>query len=247
MPNIAFEGRYTELPPNSIEDLWLFPRRGALIDVDYTPLPGGFIPEVPYYLMLRFSRRGGIVYDPMAGAMVTHRVARRSDLGRVPISVDLTMRGERSDPIYEELIIADARTFDPGPVDLIIWHPPYRDVIRFSTHEADLSTMPVLEYWESVSQCLGQFDRALKKDRYCCVVIGNVYKEQQIRPLAFHLLALVGTGFPHWKLKGLVVKDIRGNNESGAGLQRYRAVHLMDSFVFRYEFILVFKKEGEYK
>lgn len=240
---VRFDGHYTALPPSSIEDLWLFPKRNQLVGLDYEPLPGGFIPEVPYWLIQRFTRKGDVVYDPMAGAMVTHRVARL--LERNPISVDLTVRGDKTvDPVYSELIQADGTEHDPGPADLIIWHPPYKGVIKFSDNSQDLSVMNGEAFWEAVKASLHTFDGILRRNRFCCIVIGNVYEEGQIEPLALHIITLVQQHLNlGWMLKGLVVKDIRGNNQRGAGLQRYRAVHLMDSFVFRYEYILVFKKE----
>jgi len=230
---------YKELPQMSLDDLWLIESADDCpIAIDYKPIHGGFVPAIPYYLMERFTEPGQVVYDPMAGAMVTQRVGEA--MGRCVISVDLVKHGD--DSMYDKLFIADARTFDPGPVDMVIWHPPYRDVIKFSDHPDDLSGWDdELRYWDDgICRCVDAIDAFLKPKHCCAIVIGNIYKKGNVIPLPVQMYTQIFLR-TDWKLRGWVTKNIKNNRQGKDGLWRYRA-HKAGSFVFRHEEILVYYK-----
>jgi DNA modification methylase len=232
------------VPPQSLDDLWLIERSGQFAPLEgYERLPGSFVPEIPYWLMLRFTKPGWTVYDPMAGSMVTRRVGDK--IGRKVISVDIANRGPPDDPLYNELIVKNASTYKPGEVDMIIWHPPYRDIIQFTDNmPGDLSCMDEGDYWAVAMSCLVKFDLALKPNRVCAIVVGNIYKDGAIVPLPAQMHTTVHHVLPHWKLKGWIVKDIQNNRPGQLNLQRSRASR-GDYFVFKHEAILVYKKEQE--
>jgi DNA modification methylase len=263
---VAFNPKHwRDLPPDSLESLWLIEKSGSdltfvdrIIDlkggetkvqtktiaINTPEFHGGFVPEIPLRLMLRFSKPGWVVYDPMAGMMTTHRVG--SQICRDVISVDVAdhFLGDLSVDelaIQQNLILADAREYNPGPVDLIIWHPPYRDIIKFSDDYADLSTMNIDEYWASMQACMRQFDKCLKPNRMISVVIGDIYKDSGYVPLATRLLDISTWATPSWKLKAWIIKDVQGNRQGQDGLWRYRAC-AGDTVMFKHEHILVWLK-----
>ena len=241
---IAFDPKgWKDLPTFALHDWWDIKQSGEHVPfhVDYERLEGGFVPDIPYALIRRFTKPGWVVYDPMAGAMVTHRVA--TFMSRKCISVDLTMRGNLDDEMYDDLILADARYYEPEePVDMIVWHPPYQQVVQFSDSENDLSNMEPGEFWESVEDCLKTFDGILNSQRICAIVIGNIYRDQAVVPLPALMHLTVEKVAPWWKLKGWITKNIVGNRQGDHGLWEYRSVNA-DSFVFGHEEILVYKKE----
>ncbi len=82
----------------------------------------------------------------------------------------------------------------------------------------------------------------LSANRYFAIVIGDVYKHSEVIPLGFELMEAIRSNF-NVMLKGIIVKDINGNRgKIGAqNIWRYRALR-SDYYIFKHEYILVFKK-----
>ena len=83
----------------------------------------------------------------------------------------------------------------------------------------------------------------LGKNKYFAIVIGDVYKKSEVIPLGFYLMNSIKQNFKV-KLKGIVVKNIEGNRGKigSQGIWKYRALK-SDYFIFKHEYIFVFKKE----
>ena len=83
----------------------------------------------------------------------------------------------------------------------------------------------------------------LDKLRYFAIVIGDVYKNSEVIPLAFYTIDAIKRNF-EVKLKGIIVKNIEGNRAKlgKGGIWKYRALK-SDYYIFKHEYILVFKKE----
>ena len=82
----------------------------------------------------------------------------------------------------------------------------------------------------------------LKAGQYFAVVAGDVYKQSEVVPLAFYIMNSIKQNFTV-KLKGIVIKNIEGNRGK-LGVQdiwRSRALR-SDYFIFKHEYIFVFKK-----
>ena len=75
------------------------------------------------------------------------------------------------------------------------------------------------------------------------MVIGDVYKESEVKPLGFYVMDMIKRNFDV-KLKGIIVKNIEGNRGKlgSGGIWRYRALS-SDYYIFKHEYIFVFKKE----
>ena len=248
MSTVAYDKKeWKSLPRASLTDLWLFDSRSSEIELDYEPLKGGFIPAVPKWLMMRFTKPGWVVYDPFAGAMTTSRVG--DQIARDVISLDIKCRGDSiEDPMYHHLGIGNARTHNPGLVDMIIAHPPYLSAIKFTDESGDLSTMDVDDYWRAMRDCILNFDTFLKPNRVCAFVMGSIYKDRQVVPLPailYNMISLlVSNGDLKWLFKGWVTKNIEGNRQGETGLWLYRSC-AADSFLFKTEAILVYLKEDK--
>jgi len=70
-----------------------------------------------------------------------------------------------------------------------------------------------------------------------------VYKNGEVIPVSFYLMDAIKQNFK-CKLKGVVVKNIEGNKGKLGknGIWTYRALN-SDYFIFKHEYIFVFKKE----
>jgi len=83
----------------------------------------------------------------------------------------------------------------------------------------------------------------LDRDRYFAVVIGDVYKNGEVIPLGFYCMDMIKRNFKV-KLKGTIIKNVEGNRGKlgVGGIWRYRALN-SDYYIFKHEYIFVFKKE----
>ena len=156
-------GEYRDL---ILESLWLLgPRANHRM---HTPeYWGNFVPQIPYQAMRRFTRQGELVIDLFAGSGTTLIEAKR--LGRFAIGVELIpsvarqarrqiAREENPCQVMTTLLVGDSaspRTADRvravmarwgfSGAQLLILHPPYHDIIRFSEDPRDLSNAPTEE------------------------------------------------------------------------------------------------------
>ena len=82
----------------------------------------------------------------------------------------------------------------------------------------------------------------LEKGRFAALIIGDSYKNSEVQPLGFECMArMMKLGF---KLKGIIVKDIQGNERAKgktANLWRYRAL-AGGFFIFKHEYVMIFQK-----
>ena len=110
-------------------------------------------------------------------------------------------------PRQPYIIQADTRFFNPQkPVDLILCHPPYYNIVRFSDLEADGSNQKslrdfVLWFYEVASN----LDRYLKNDKFIVLACGNIYlnsEEVELGEILKNIFLMMG-----YTLKSHIVKD----------------------------------------
>ena len=135
--------------------------------------------------------------------------------------------------------------FGIDKVQFVIYHPPYWDIIKFSDNEKDLSNCDSLEEFnQSFGEVIDNTSKYLEKNRYCACVIGDKYANSEIVPLGFYCMKLfLSRGF---KLKAILVnnfEDTKGKSNQKA-IWRYRAL-ASDFYIFKHEYIFVFKKIKE--
>jgi DNA modification methylase len=221
---------------------------------------GNFVPQVPRQLILRYSKKDDIVFDPFLGSGTTAYEAER--LGRNFVGVDIQsklvahVRGKVDNGKYfSESLTADSADPDTvekiqgilgenmrTKVDLAILHPPYADIIKFSDKKSDLSNAKSLkEFLDKFAAVIRNTLVLLDKGRYLAIVIGDKYAKGQWIPLGFYCMneaqkqGLV--------LKSVIVKNMEGNRakQNKEGIWRYRAL-ASDYHIFKHEYIFVFKK-----
>lgn len=251
--------RWKEYSEIITDSLWLFKKRdssGAHLGWYW----GNFIPQIPRQLMWRYTKQGDWVLDPFAGSGTTLIECRR--LGRNGIGVEinpevvakakeLIEKEPNRFNIVSEIVVGDSKHFDfkdylkrkgIEKVQLIIMHPPYWDIIKFSTHPNDLSNAPTLErFLEDFGQVVDNVSKVLERKRYLAVVIGDKYSKGEWIPLGFYCLnEILKRGY---KLKSIIVKNFEETRAKRhqKELWRYRAL-VGGFYVFKHEYILLFKK-----
>ncbi|MDR0822322.1 MAG: hypothetical protein LBN20_00880, partial [Endomicrobium sp.] len=129
-------------------------------------------------------------------------------------------------------------------VQQIIMHPPYMDIVKFSQEQDDLSQISDLKtFLEKLKIVCQNCLPFLEINKYFALVIGDVYKKSEVVPLSFYCMDMLKRNFKI-KLNGVIVKNIEGNRgKLGVnGIWKYRALK-SDYFLFKHEYIFVFKKE----
>jgi tRNA G10 N-methylase Trm11 len=211
-------------------------------------------------MMLRYTRRGDWVLDPFLGSGTTLIECRR--LGRnglgIELNPDVCARAaahiDEQDNRYAcvtDAHNADSRTIAIGTAlrrhgvsqaQLLILHPPYHDIIRFSEDQRDLScatdTQAFLHMFGEVVDNVSPF---LESGRYCAVVIGDKYSKGEWIPLGFRCMEeMLRRGYT---LKSIVVKnfDETRAKRHHKELWRYRAL-AGGFFVFKHEYVFILQK-----
>jgi DNA modification methylase len=250
---------YAEIKTDS---LWLYDSRasGDGHQLDYH---GNYIPQIATQLLIRYSKKDEIVLDMFLGAGTTAIEAvklERRCIG-VELKPDLVayVRGKISPHLLDDRIhLLRGNSADPGivaelsailqqmsapSVHLLILHPPYADIIKFSDDAADLSNAP------TTAAFLDEFETAarhgfelLAPGRFAALIIGDKYANGELVPLGFWCMERMNrVGF---KTKAIIVKNIEGNEKGkgkSANLWRYRAL-AGGYYIFKHEYIIVFFK-----
>lgn len=251
--------RWKEYQDILTDSLWILEKRdtsGAHIGSYW----GNFIPQIPNQLMLRYTKKEDWVIDPFVGSGTTLIECRR--LGRNGIGVELNpevakearnliKKENNIHNVNTEIITGDSRKanlketldkFGVKQVQLLIMHPPYHNIIRFSRSNNDLSNAPTTEdFIKMFAEVLDNTTPYLEKGRYLGIVIGDKYFKGTWIPLGFYVMNEVLKR--DFTLKSIIVKNFeqtRGKRNQQE-LWRYRAL-VGGFYIFKHEYILLFKK-----
>ena len=256
------------------DSLWLLESRDSsgMHQADYH---GNFVPQIPNQLLRRFTRAGDIVLDPFLGsgttAIESARLGRRCvgvelspeaaatarrrvredwlagglEGRRFPPDADDVVIGDSCQPETAATIAARLDAMHQQSVQLLIMHPPYHNIIRFSDNPSDLSNCgDVTEFIGRFLQSYHNVARFLDPGRHLAVVIGDIYANSEWIPLQNMLTtALLDTG--ELRLKSIIVKNIVNNRakRNQEHLWRYRSL-ANGFYIFKHEYILLFQKRA---
>lgn len=150
--------------------------------------------------------------------------------------------------LFMEKISNSLANLGENSAKFALFHPPYMDIVKFTDKNENLFGISDLkEFLGAFLKVVSNTLEFLEKNRYFAVVIGILYKNSEILPLGFYVIHYIKLKFKV-KLKGVIVKNIeenRGKLKSGE-IWTYRALR-SDYYIFKHEYILVFKKEFWWK
>jgi len=228
---------------------------------------GNFVPQIPNQLMRRFTKRGDVVLDTFLGSGTT--LIECKSLGRngigielLPTVADLAKQRVSQESLFDtkvftEILIEDStkketrqkvdeilKLHNRQNVQLIIMHPPYHDIIKFSNRPDDLSNAKsAQEFLKLFGDVVFNFLGLLEKNHYLAVVIGDKYTNSEWIPLGFMTMQEV-LNRDGLILKSILVKNMVNNRakRNQEHLWRYRAL-VGGFYIFRHEYILLFQKK----
>ncbi|MEM0157207.1 MAG: DNA methyltransferase [Thermoplasmataceae archaeon] len=219
---------------------------------------GNFVPQIPHQLMMRYTKISDWILDPFCGSGTTLIEAARLRRNSVGIEINPEVYSKAAEALRSlqqdtrtEIILGDSYRVDLKPVmerngissfDMVMLHPPYWDIIRFSENPADLSTSPDIDSFISgFKQIAKKSIEVLKNGGYLGLVIGDAYRDGEIVPLGFRCMDAVAS--LNMKIKGIIVKDIQNTRakRSSENLWRYRALR-SGFYIFKHEYVFVFQK-----
>ncbi len=246
----------------NVDSLWIMgPRaKGGKRENNYH---GNFAPQIPSEMIQRYTEPNEVVLDMFMGSGTT--LFECETLQRHYIGFDINeqiisyVRGKMSECntiryCIEHCDITDTlevdrrlqsalQTIGAEQVSLILSHPPYMDIVRFTEHPEDLSHIDdVHRFIEVYINSVRNVWDKLKRNGTFVLVIGDAYKNSEVVPLGFYLMNAIKMCFK-CQLKGIVVKDMV-NNRGKIGteaIHRYRALKY-GYYIFKHEYIFVFKK-----
>ena len=245
------------------DTLWEFPSR-LKENGHSNEYHGNYIPQLAQQLYERFTKKNDVVLDLFFGSGTSGIEA--INMGRRCIGVELKedlaesvsekftpkqlvtdvniICADSASELAKEKIKARLDIMGEEKAQLLILHPPYDDIIKFSDKKEDLSNCDSTEEFYDLFQKVAQngYD-LLEKGRFAALIIGDSYKNSEVQPLGFECMSrMMQLGF---KLKGIIVKDIQGNERckgKDANLWRYRAL-AGGFFIFKHEYVMIFQKK----
>mgnify|MGYP002713145204 CR=1 FL=1 len=246
--------KIAKLNPENFEQecstVWSFARRGKWATHN-SKYRGNWSPDVVRNLLLRYSKEGEYLLDPMIGGGTTaieckllNRNLLALDIN--PNAIELTQKALEFECDYNpkiKLALNDSRDLsilEDESIDFILNHPPYADIIKYSEKQIDedLSNIHDLDkFCDEMEKVALEFYRVLKKDKYCAILIGDTRRNKMYQPLAFKVMErFLKVGF---ELKEDIIKQQHNCKATGFWVNKSKEANFL---LIMHEHLFVFKK-----
>ncbi|NOZ83209.1 MAG: DNA methyltransferase [Epsilonproteobacteria bacterium] len=252
--------RWKEYTDIYTDSLWMCDKRDNS-GVHAAGYWGNFIPQIPNQMIKRYTKKGDWILDAFVGCGTSLIESQR--LGRHGIGIELqesiAQKAQKfisSEPneygVISKVVTGDSSVVDyksllqkygQKSVQLLIMHPPYFDIIKFSDDPRDLSNASSVDsFLKMMNKIVDNTSSVLDRGRYFALVIGDKYSKGEWIPLGFLTMnEIMKRGF---SLKSVIVKNFEETTgkRNQKELWRYRAL-VGGFYIFKHEYIFLFKKK----
>ena len=196
--------------------LWSFPDRGswATHRGDYR---GNWSPHIPRNLILKYSKEGETILDCFCGSgtsLIETKLLNRNGIGIDinPKAIKITqdrLNFSISSNTKQRLFLAnseDLSMIKDETIDLVCTHPPYANIIHYSSNlNNDISNCSIEQFYSHMGNVANELYRVLKKKHFCAFMIGDIRKNSNVIPLGFNTMKIfTDSGFT---LKEIIIKE----------------------------------------
>ncbi len=230
--------------------LWEYPSQHYGERIQGDQQYAGATPSwVVWQCLMRYTREGDTVLDPMCGSGTTLDVC--ADLKRKGIGFDLA-------PSRPDIRRADARALPlkDASVDFVFVDPPYSTHVDYSDDPACIGKLDAAEpdgeggfggaYYGALGQAIAETHRALRERRFMALYVSDSYKKRgagsdrpSFVPIGFEVFSILRGFFT----PADIVCVARGNEKLGRGNWRKAAVE-GNYFLRGFNYLFIMKKEG---
>lgn len=215
--------------------LWDYPsqnygRDGSQGDQNY---PGATPSYIIWNLLMRYTKEGDLVVDPMCGSGTTLDVAR--DLKRRALGYDIH-------PYRKDIFRADARKLplESEKADFVFIDPPYGDNIRYSNEKNCIGRLPATStaYYNAMRDVIREIHRILRQNKYMALYVCDFFnKKKGFVPVGFRLFELLCRYF----MPVDIVAVVRHNKTLKMGNYR-KAAEEGNFFLRGFNYLFIMKK-----
>ena len=161
---------------------------------------GNFIPQIPNQLIRRYTNKNDTVLELFTGSGTTLYECEKLNRNYIGFDINSEMinyiNQKMTDTQNIHYLINECDVTDTDKinalmnqsfkwcetqsVDLLIAHPPYMDIVKFTEKKEDLSNISDLDLFiEKFTLSMKNGLQYLAKNKYFAVVIGDVYKKKR--------------------------------------------------------------------
>ncbi len=230
--------------------IWSFRQRGdwATHKSNYR---GNWAPEVVRNLLIRYSKEGDYILDPMIGGGTTAIECKLLNRNLLALDINpnalkitneaLAFKSKYTPKIKVKL--NDSRKLSmlkDKSIDFILNHPPYADIIKYSDKQIkeDLSNIHDIDaFANEMEKVAKEFYRVLKTNQYCAILIGDTRRNKMYQPMAYKVMKkFLDVGF---KLKEDIIKYQYNCKATGFWVNRSKDYNFL---LIMHEHLFIFQK-----
>ncbi len=224
-------------PPLRIQTttLWDYPSqhygKGTQGDPNY---PGATPSYIIWNVLMRYTREGGLVVDPMCGSGTTIDVCK--DTGRRFLGYDIN-------PVRKDIFRSDARSLplEDAKADFVFVDPPYGDNINYSDEISCIGHISAQEpaYFTEIEKVIREINRILRPNRYMSLYICDNYsKKGGFIPVGLKIFGILSSYFTPVD----IIAVTRHNKTLKMG-NYHRAAEESNYFLRGFNYLFIMKKE----